>query len=270
MAARTGGLTTYNLPGTALSIGVTGTGTLRYSLATMRNRTMPWSRVERTLERYSHAMAADLQEMVVDEYTRTRKRKDVSTGRLDAATLDRRNREVAKNGFSVGLESWLNKSQAKYWRQIEEGTRVHVGRHLYGVFGATFSGGYYPGNRWPWRNARYGPAWSFVGASTGGGFVPKKRLKKGVRSTHFAGPRQVGGGWPMRSEGGYSRATRMIIGRPIEAQNAYRRAYTRFRKENRAFNLFRQTVMAELGLTSDQVGKSYQSILAGVFQAPRG
>lgn len=261
MAVRTGRLDQVRIPGTGLFVSVTGTGTLRYTLETAKNRRHSWSRIERVLERHNEAMAANLQDMVVDEYQRTRKRKDVSTGRLDAATLDRRNRMLAKNGFGIGLSSWLDKSQAKYWRQIEEGTNVHVGRHLYGVFGATFTGGFSRGNRWPWRNARYGPGWSFVGEEQGGGFTPKRKLPADVRRTMFQGSRQ-------KTAFDLSRSTRMIIGSPIEAQSAYRHVFMRFRKENRAFHLFRQAVMVELGLTSEQVGGSYQSIVEGVFKAP--
>lgn len=59
----------------------------------------------------------------------------VSTGRLQAALLDRRNRFAAKEGYGVGRPEFLDKSEAKYWRQIDQGFSGHVGREIRGIFG---------------------------------------------------------------------------------------------------------------------------------------
>jgi hypothetical protein len=95
------------------------------------------------------------------------KRPNVSTGRLQAVTAN-----YEKNTFAsaflvgVGKPSYLDQSQAKYWRTIEDGSAVTWKKRsfltldLLGVFGATYSGG------------RVGPRYTLPGKSTGGKFLP--------------------------------------------------------------------------------------------------
>ena len=254
--ARTGGtLVTFPISDTGLYVSFIANGGLYQRLRQKSGpRRVRWSRVEEIMQRYYAQMASELQAMVVEESQKSRERPNVSSGRMDAATLDERNRILDKGGFGVGVASFLDKSQAKYWRQIEEGFGGHVGRQVYGIFGATLTGRLRPGRRFPsWRNASAGPGWSFVGGSTGGSFMPKKALPAAVRREHFSGSREG------------ARNTRMVINKAIEGQNAYGRAFARFRRGNRAFWLFRQVVMSELGLTSDQTPRSYQGILNDVF-----
>lgn len=245
---------------TGLTVSVLVPNSIASVLYRKKNRQRTWTEIERVLSRYYVVMAADLQRLVTEEYQRERRRPKVSTGRLDEATLDERNRRIDKGGFGIGLPTYLNRSQAKYWRQIEYGTSVHRGRYLYGMFGATLTGSYSKRG-----NAQFGPAWSYVGRATGGGFTPKAELPEAFRSRHFSGPRKVNGGYKNQEKGGYSRGTRLIIGKSIDAQRGYKKAYERFRASGRAFQLFRQVVIDELGLPSDQVGRSYESIINGVF-----
>jgi len=254
MASRGAGgravLATVPISDTGLTVSFIMNGGIYQRLSQMKGRRVRWSRVEQIMQRYYATMAAEIQAMVVEESQRSRERPKASSGRLDRATLDERNRTMTRDGFGVGIASYLDKSQAKYWRQIEHGFTEHVGRHLYGIFGATLSGRLRAGKRFPsWKNASAGPAWSFVGGASGGSFMPKKALSAAVRREHFTGPHTA------------ARNTRMIIDQPIDAQRSYKAAFERFRRSNKAFWLFRQVVMAELGLTSDQAGRSYESLL---------
>lgn len=54
-------------------------------------------------------------------------RRAQSTGRLVRATADRRNIQATAGQVGVGKPAWLNQSNAKYWRQFEEGFEGHVG-----------------------------------------------------------------------------------------------------------------------------------------------
>lgn len=59
----------------------------------------------------------------------------VSSGRLQSAILDPRNRVGTQFGYGVGRPLFLDRSEAKYWRQIDQGFSGHVGREIRGVFG---------------------------------------------------------------------------------------------------------------------------------------
>jgi hypothetical protein len=70
-------------------------------------------------------------------------RRLVSTGRLDWALAHERNMIIRPWGFGVGVRNWLDRSQAKYWRQIDEGTSVHIGGEpFYGIWGASATQNY--------------------------------------------------------------------------------------------------------------------------------
>lgn len=100
------------------------------------------------------------------------KRKGVSTGRLASVTADPRNIYSDNIGFGVGIEDFLDKSEAKYWRQIEQGTDVHVGQEIKGVWGESRAGFYE--NRWG-AALRGGPQYTAHGEDNGGKFVPLRR-----------------------------------------------------------------------------------------------
>lgn len=75
------------------------------------------------------------------------KRPSHSTGRLLRVTLDDKNVIVTKEFVGVGVPTWLDRSQAKYWRTFEEGSaavwsKPFVGTQLVGVkFGPNGQGG---------------------------------------------------------------------------------------------------------------------------------
>lgn len=85
-------------------------------------------------------------------------RPNASTGRLEKVTASSRNRVVQRDGlgFGVGVIDYLDKSEAKYWRTIEEGSKKvwgergksMVGMEIHGKFGAEIVG---------WRDSSWGP-----------------------------------------------------------------------------------------------------------------
>lgn len=84
-------------------------------------------------------MADDVQAQVVANIRSTiaaRGRAPASTGRLVNVTASPRNQKVTIGRVQVGIPSFLESSQAKYWRTVEEGSaetwaRPFVGTPLY-------------------------------------------------------------------------------------------------------------------------------------------
>ncbi len=130
--------------------------------------------------------AKTLQELVVAMQKARIKRPKVSTGRLSRVTDDSRNRVVNVDGFYVGIESHLAKSDAKYWRTIEFGSaevwkRPFVGMPLLGTWGASISG--WGENRWG-TVPHAGPTYTHAGKASGGKFRPfGKRAAKKMAAT---------------------------------------------------------------------------------------
>lgn len=73
------------------------------------------------------------------------KRPLASTGRLERALSDKRNRVASPTMWGYGNPAWLDRSPARYWRQIEEGTRVHLGRAIRGIWAVNRETGPYHG-----------------------------------------------------------------------------------------------------------------------------
>jgi hypothetical protein len=82
-------------------------------------------------------MAEELANYMVkalDEAVAQRGRPQRGTELLARAILDPENRDANIDGFVVGTD-YLDRSPAKsYWRGVEEGSAVHVGRLIYGWF----------------------------------------------------------------------------------------------------------------------------------------
>ena len=207
-----------------------------------------WESITRVMRRYYLVMATELQQMVVEEYEKSVLRPNVATGRLAKATLDPRNVDLeaggdaAPDGFSIGVSSFLNRSQAKYWRQIESGTSRHVGRKIAGVWGSKLTG------RWaPAPSGRYaitGAPFAVRGAGTGQKFQPF-RTWSGSESDLIGNPRR----------------RFAEIRKPIRGQDAYTRAFRRFMKSQRALDIFRAVVAQELGLPVRKVPRGYQAAI---------
>jgi hypothetical protein len=79
-------------------------------------------------------LAANLQKTVARALRQGLVRPRVSSGLLERVTLDSRNAIADQEGFGVGVIDFLDNSEAKYWLQIEEGSDVHLGQRLVGVW----------------------------------------------------------------------------------------------------------------------------------------
>lgn len=117
------------------------------------------------------AIAQDIQGEVVQRMRGSFLRPGVSTGRLMRATADPKNRYVPDGWHvAVGIPDFLDKSEAKYWRTIEEGSaeawrRSFIGMELHGRFGTQLTGEWRTGN-WG-RYPVAGAPWSRKGGSDG-------------------------------------------------------------------------------------------------------
>ena len=94
-------------------------------------------------------LAATFSAQVAANARRSLQRPRASSGRLIRAIEDPRNRVATSTKWGYGVEAWLDQSPARYyWRQIEEGSSVHVGRVLHGAWSAQRgSGPFYPFDR---------------------------------------------------------------------------------------------------------------------------
>lgn len=130
-------------------------------------RFAPDTRTHQEIKDTNAAVAKAFQAQVVDVVrTMPLKRKNVSTGRLEKAMANNKNRHADLFSWGVGDIDYLDQSIAKYWRMIEYGSagiygggRGMTGQKIYGVWGGSIQG-YYT-NRWglqpqaggPWRTA---------------------------------------------------------------------------------------------------------------------
>src|SRR3954471_18716880 len=121
---------------------------------------------QKELAAENRRIATVTQAFVVRHIERGYRRPGVSTGRLARVTANPKNTYATAFQIGVGKPSYLDASQAKYWRTIEEGSaatwkkRSFLTLDLLGVFGATLSG----------RLA--GPEFTLPGRSAGGKFRP--------------------------------------------------------------------------------------------------
>jgi hypothetical protein len=86
-------------------------------------------------------LAQRLQEMQVAALRRAMEaasgglREQRGTHHLEDAILAPSNRQITIDGFKVGIDSAFDESPAgPYWRGLEEGTSVHIGQRMYGLW----------------------------------------------------------------------------------------------------------------------------------------
>jgi hypothetical protein len=192
-----------------------------------------YTRGQADLFQINWTLAHQLQALVAEELDvgRVPNRRGVASGRLRNAILDDRNRVVRKEGFGVGVMNYLDRSDAKYWRQIERGSTIHVGRELpVGVWGSSLTGGVGGRSRYgPYPLA--GPEWSPTGARRDGRVRPMGRT--------YAYRALVSSG--MRKRDAYLAAnTRAIIREPIDPQYYFARAWRAFNPRARAQRALRE------------------------------
>lgn len=183
---------------------------------------------------FNYRLAVRLQREVAAALERNRvgSRRDVSSGRLAEAILDKNNRVVRNSGFGVGVPEFLDHSQAKYWRQIETGTSIHVGQRIpIGVWGQSLTGGY--------RNAPSG-AYPIAGGSiTGYGANRSGRLRP--MGPTYAYRALVGAGYTKRAAYELSRA-RGTIRKAIAGEHYFEEGWRTFDAPRQVKTLFREEI----------------------------
>lgn len=190
------------------------------------------------MRRYGELRAQELQAAVgrALEEGRVPSRRGMSTGRLEWVLLHPSNRVVRPFAFGVGVPSWLNRSRAKYWRQIDQGFVGHVGRELIGTWGEgpmrPSAGRLYPGE-----------PYTRPGVNRSGSFVPYSVL---ARSRTRVGRSVVGR--PLSEVAG-----RGVIRRPIEPQRYFIRAWRASNMRAKAIADLRQAIAEVLGIPTGAV-----------------
>lgn len=136
-----------------------------------------------------------------------------------------RTNQLKQLGYGVGNYSFLDSEQNRafrYWRQIEFGSDVHVGRFLGGAWGGAGGG----------RGARHGQALTQFGAGEGQQFIPfSTTMEPGPTGAGYSSRRAA----QLLKEQGARKADREshfgtggYILRPIEPHEAYARAFRKF------------------------------------------
>lgn len=119
-------------------------------------------------------LAQEAQANVVANIESSITRRSVSTGRLAKVTARQENRYADQFGFGVGVISFLDKSEAKYWRSFEEGSAKAwsetpggrssmVGLQLRGRFGGSIMGWKATRTPGPQPQPLAGPQWGAMG-----------------------------------------------------------------------------------------------------------
>lgn len=192
--------------------------------------------------------ALELSELTVKTMHAGLYRPRVSSGRLAAALADPQNRYSDAFGFGVGNPEWLDRSQAKYWRQIDQGFKGHRGRQIFGVFGDTLIGGG-PNSRGvagpEFRQIQHGFV-SVVGG-TGGRLLPTNRNGALRILRAQAGGRRGTGLGSRGARNNFSVATKGIIKNPIRPEQYFLRAWEEFNIKQRYMATVREIITASFG-----------------------
>lgn len=110
-------------------------------------------------------LALNMQQQVAQVIDRKILRQSVKSGRLVTATLDPKNRTYGRDHVGVGNEAFLDRSIAKYWRTIEEGSaatwtkRSFLSLELQGIWGMNVREG-------QWQRSAAGNQWSSLGGAS--------------------------------------------------------------------------------------------------------
>lgn len=238
----------YELSDTGLVLNFELRGNLLFSRKRKYNRAS-WAQMEVILQRANEDMADTLQLLVVEELQKSLERPKHSTGRLERATLDERNRLVTPKTVQIGNPRFLDRSEAKYWRQIEEGYQGHVGRPIVGLWNTRGMSG-----KWSYHNP------SRRGLDT---FVTLGRLRQ-LRSS--------GAKLTIRGTGADGRRTSQMVDWnrlesrikvPIRAHQYYAKAMQRFRAMPQyRINALRRAISEVLGVPMREIPRGYNQIKA--------
>lgn len=171
----------------------------------------------RALRDINRRRAKELQADVVDNVRRGIQRRTVSSGRLAAVTGDPRNATWDDFGYGVGDIDFLDRSIAKYWRQIEQGYEGHVGRTIHGFWGGSIT-------RISGDRVYAGAPWYRHGSRRSDMFIPATGFREQGRFAKFGANDDEE--TAARSVPNFARTT--TIKNPIEAHYDYRDAKRSF------------------------------------------
>lgn len=161
--------------------------------------------LEREAEQYQQEVADKIKSQII--------RPTDSTGRLVQVTLDPQNRKVTPSTWRVGIASFLNKSQAKYWRTVEQGSLAVWKRPFIGT-PLRFNSAGFPGGR-QFRS------------------FPKGTKFRGDSFSVFGAPNANGQGAGFRV---------VTVKHEIVGQDSYRKAFVEGNWEARIRRDFKQSV----------------------------
>lgn len=224
-----------------------------------------WEDIGAILEIANIRMATMLRDSVVQAFEEGRiaSRRGVSTGRLRSALMNADNMRAERYRFGYGNPRVLDHSQAKYWRQIDEGYAGHVGRILYGAWGESLTG--------MWARSRTGayaipgPAWTGFGANSSGKFMPWQRQGGPFMVRGMGRPKTSGAALARRgikSPAGAIRSKRGVILEPIRGEEYFQRGWSSSKVRDQAFQVLRQAVADVLGLPLSGVPSTRKSLRA--------
>lgn len=145
----------------------------------IRNELGQFTSAQKQLYAQNRALAISIQQQVARFIDANIIRQKVKSGRLVNATLHPKNATFGYDHVGVGNEDYLNKSIAKYWRTIEEGSaatwtkRSFLSLELQGIWGLNVREG-------RWNTSAAGNEWSSLG-----GTAEKSRGHTGARQEMY-------------------------------------------------------------------------------------
>lgn len=214
----------------------------------LRNPDGTFTSLQDKMAAANEKLALELAQATAKAQLASMRRPGVSSKRLQQALLHPNNRYADKIGYGVGRPEFLDKSEAKYWRQIDQGYKGHLNRVIRGIWGSTITGEYGGRSRYgPYPIA--GPEFTGMGAEgeAGGRLLPfgYSKLRKGM---------------------GKERSTRGVIRKPIMPQQYFRRGWKEFDAKKRTTEVVRAEVSAAFG----GQGVPTPKYLASMRQGPKG
>lgn len=172
-----------------------------------------------------HYFGQYVQDYIADELKRAIKahgRAQRGDRALLAAIVDPRNRHVNLDGFTVGYldEAWAGEVR-KYWRGVEAGTAVHVGRFLRGSF--LSAGGHLvrpiEGGKDP-RFLQFGPIGPL---QANGSFTTAANQRNGLHQGNSQGPRMASGHFTSKGAPGQGQIPGVRIKNQIVGYHYFKR-----------------------------------------------
>lgn len=185
-------------------------------------------------------LATECQANAVEALRASIVRPNVSTERLETAVAAAGDRYSDQFEWGVGVSAFLDQSQAKYWRTIEEGTLAvwkhpFTGTILRGTWGGSIAGSYT--NRWG-VVPRGGPP---IPVAAGGKFIPVPE-RKGGRSVYRPGTRGY-----QSAEKRIGHAQGSVVGKEIEPHLFFRKGFEQLGGITGVQDVYRQVFRETLG-----------------------